>query len=68
MSRTKDLFTRFDQEGWERVANRYDSVWAFLTRQYIPFFLVAVEISHGMSVLDVACGPSHVAAAAIGKS
>jgi ubiquinone/menaquinone biosynthesis C-methylase UbiE len=64
MSRTKDPFTRFEHEGWERVANRYDSVWASLTRQFIPLLLDAVEISHGMSVLDVACGPGYVAAAA----
>jgi hypothetical protein len=67
MSRTQDLFTRFEHEGWERVTNRYDSVWAFLTRQFIPLLLDAVEISHDMSGLDVACGPSYVAAAAIGK-
>jgi ubiquinone/menaquinone biosynthesis C-methylase UbiE len=64
MSRTKDAFTRFEHEGWERVANRYDSVWASLTRQFIPLLLDAVGISRGMSVLDVACGPGYVAAAA----
>jgi len=64
MSRTKDPFTRFEHEGWERVASRYDSVWASLTRQFIPLLLDAVEISHGMSVLDVACGPGYVAAGA----
>ena len=67
MSRTKDPFTQFEHEGWERVANRYDPVWASLTRQFVPLLLDAVEISHGMSVLDVACGPSYVAVAAIGK-
>ena len=64
MSRTNDPFTRFEHEGWEHVANRYESVWASLTRQFIPLLLDAVEISHGMSVLDVACGPGYVAAAA----
>ena len=64
MSRTKDPFTRFEHEGWERVANRYDSVWASLTRQFIPLLLERSRMSHGMSMLDVACGPGYVAAAA----
>ena len=67
MSGTTDSFTRFEQEGWGRVASRYDSVWASLTRQFIPLLLDAVGISRGMSVLDVACGPGYVAAAAIRK-
>jgi len=28
-------FTRFEHEGWERVADKYDSVWSSLTRQFI---------------------------------
>jgi ubiquinone/menaquinone biosynthesis C-methylase UbiE len=64
MSRTDDSFTRFEHEGWERVADRYDSVWASLTRQFIPLLLDAVGISRGISVLDVACGPGYLAAAA----
>jgi ubiquinone/menaquinone biosynthesis C-methylase UbiE len=64
MSRTNDAFTRFEHEGWERVANRYDSVWASLTRQFIPLLLDSVGITRGMPVLDVACGPGYLAAAA----
>lgn len=64
MSRTEDSFTRFEHEGWERVADRYDSVWASLTRQFIPLLLDAVGISRGVSLLDVACGPGYLAAAA----
>jgi len=64
MSRTDDSFTRFEHESWERVADRYDSVWASLTRQFIPLLLDAVGISRGISVLDVACGPGYLAAAA----
>ena len=64
MSRTEDPFTRFEREGWERVADKYDSTWASLTRQFIPLLLDAVGIGHGMSVLDVACGPGYLAAAA----
>jgi len=56
-------FTRFEHEGWERVADKYDSVWSSLTRQFIPYLIDAVRVSTGMSVLDVACGPGYVSAA-----
>jgi ubiquinone/menaquinone biosynthesis C-methylase UbiE len=59
-----DSFTQFEHEGWERVANKYDSVWSTSTRQFIPPLLDAAEISPGMSVLDVGCGPGYVSAAA----
>jgi len=56
-------FTRFEHEGWERVADKYDSVWSSLTQQFIPHLINAVRVSTGMSVLDVACGPGYVSAA-----
>ena len=58
-----DDFTRFEYVGWERVADKYDSVWSSLTRQFIPHLINAVQVSPGMSVLDVACGPGYVSAA-----
>jgi SAM-dependent methyltransferase len=59
----KDPFSRFEHEGWERVAHKYDSVWSSLTRQFIPYLMRAAKVSAGMSVLDVACGPGYVSAA-----
>ena len=59
-----DSFTEFEHEGWERVANQYDSVWSSSTRQFIPPLLEAAEVAEGMSVLDVGCGPGYVSAAA----
>jgi SAM-dependent methyltransferase len=56
----EDDFTRFEHEGWERVADKYDSVWSSLTRQFIPYLVAAAEVSSGMGVLDVACGPGYV--------
>jgi ubiquinone/menaquinone biosynthesis C-methylase UbiE len=56
----EDAFSRFEHEGWERVAKKYDSVWSSLTRQFIPYLLDAAEIKADMSVLDVACGPGYV--------
>jgi len=58
-----DDFTRFEHVGWERVADKYDSVWSSLTRQFIPHLISAAKVSPGMSVLDVACGPGYVSAA-----
>ena len=58
-----DDFTTFEHVGWERVADKYDSVWSSLTRQFIPYLISAAEVSPGMSVLDVACGPGYVSAA-----
>lgn len=59
-----DDFTRFEHSGWERVAHRYNDVWATLTTQFIPSLLSSAHVKAGMSVLDVACGPGYVAAAA----
>ncbi len=55
-----DDFARFEHEGWERVAHKYDSVWSSVTRQFIPYLVNAAEVAAGMSVLDVACGPGYV--------
>jgi ubiquinone/menaquinone biosynthesis C-methylase UbiE len=60
----QDDFARFEQEGWQRVADKYDSVWSSLTRQFIPFLLADASVSAGMLALDVACGPGYVSAAA----
>ena len=59
-----DSFTEFEHEGWERVGERYHSVWSTSTRQFIPPLLDAAHLSSGMSVLDVGCGPGYVSAAA----
>jgi ubiquinone/menaquinone biosynthesis C-methylase UbiE len=58
-----DDFARFEHAGWERVADKYDSVWSSLTRQFIPYLINAAGVSASMSVLDVACGPGYVSAA-----
>lgn len=59
-----DSFTEFEHEGWERVANKYDSVWSSSTRQFIPSLLDAADVCAKTSILDVGCGPGYVAAAA----
>jgi ubiquinone/menaquinone biosynthesis C-methylase UbiE len=64
MKATTDDFARFEHEGWERVADKYDSVWSPLTRQFIPYLINDTRVSAGISILDVACGPGCVSAAA----
>src|SRR5436853_2076065 len=59
-----DEFARFEHDGWQRVAGKYESVWSGSTRQFIPPLLDAAEVSSGISVLDVGCGPGYVSAAA----
>src|SRR5713226_6242683 len=66
MTRIEDEFARFEHEGWQRVADKYDSVWSSLTRQFIPHLINDAQVSAGMSVLDVACGPGYVSDA-VGK-
>jgi ubiquinone/menaquinone biosynthesis C-methylase UbiE len=56
-------FTRFEYEDWQRVAEKYDAVWSSLTRQFIPYLIDAAQVSTGLSVLDVGCGPGYVSAA-----
>jgi SAM-dependent methyltransferase len=56
-------FTRFEHDGWQRVADNYDSVWSGVTRQFIPYLIDAAGVLAGMPVLDVACGPGYVSAA-----
>ena len=57
-------FTQFEHEGWERVADKYDSVWSTSTRQFIPPLLDAADVTGEMSLLDVGCGPGYVSATA----
>jgi SAM-dependent methyltransferase len=59
-----ETFAKFEHEGWQRVAGKYDSVWASSTRQFIPPLLDAAEVTGSVSVLDVGCGPGYVAVAA----
>ena len=58
-------FGQFEYEGWERVAGKYQDVWAHLTRQYVERLLAMLEPAKGSRLLDVACGPGYVAGMAL---
>ena len=58
-----NAFTKFEHDGWQRVANKYDSTWSTSTRQFITPLLDAAGVAADMVVLDVGCGPGYVSAA-----
>lgn len=62
-----DPFYEFEHRGWEEVARQYDDTWAQVTRQSIGPLLDAAHVQDGTAVLDVACGPGYVAAAAAAR-
>lgn len=57
-------FREFEQAGWEKAAAEYDRRFGELTMQAAGPLLDAVGAAPGVRLLDVACGPGHVAAAA----
>ncbi|HVT59005.1 MAG TPA: methyltransferase domain-containing protein [Thermoanaerobaculia bacterium] len=59
-----EAFRRFEYESWERVAPRYPQSWALVTRQFGDLLLAALDLEPGTRLLDIACGPGNVAAAA----
>lgn len=56
-------FHDFEQQGWERAADRYGDAFGSVTSQTIPALLDAAGVAPGARVLDVASGPGYVAAA-----
>jgi cyclopropane fatty-acyl-phospholipid synthase-like methyltransferase len=54
----------FEHAGWQQAAAHYASTFARATRGFIDDLLDAAQIGAAMHVLDLACGPGDVAAAA----
>ena len=61
-----DDFRRFEHEGWEKAAPRYEACWESLTTHFVSHLLRAAGVARGRRVLDVACGPGLVSRAANG--
>ncbi len=57
-------FTKAEQDGWHARADAYAQHTALATIQIIPALLDALALRPGMDLLDMACGPGHVAGAA----
>jgi SAM-dependent methyltransferase len=64
---TSGAFHEFEHAGWERAASAYDRSFGELTMQSIGPLLDAAGAAPGLRLLDVACGPGYVAAAAARK-
>jgi SAM-dependent methyltransferase len=64
MSGRSGEFHEFERAGWERAASEYDRRFSELTLQSMEPLLDVVGTSPGLRLLDVACGPGHIAAAA----
>lgn len=60
-------FGAFEQRGWQAAAGRYEDAFAALTTQSIEPLLEAAGVTAGSRLLDVACGPGRLAAAASGR-
>ena len=67
MSFEPEAIRAFEHAGWQRAASTYGNSFAQATVPYIAPLLEAAEISPGQHVLDVACGPGHLAAAACAR-
>jgi SAM-dependent methyltransferase len=61
------LFKAFEAEGWTRRAKTYDRLTGRATARLVVPLLAAAWVEAGMRVLDVACGPGHIAAGAAAK-
>ncbi len=59
-----EAFRDFERRGWELIAGNYTAATATTTVQSADALLDAARVQAGSTVLDVACGPGHVAARA----
>jgi SAM-dependent methyltransferase len=60
-------FKAFEAEGWTRKAKTYDRLTGQVTARLVAPLLEAAGVESGTCLLDVACGPGHIAAAAAAK-
>jgi SAM-dependent methyltransferase len=60
----QEAFRQFERSGYSRVAGPYDSATARVTAQIHDPMLDAVGAARGTRLLDVACGPGRMSAAA----
>lgn len=54
----------FEHAGWQRAAGGYEATFAHATARYIEPLLEIAGVARGRRVLDVACGPGQLCAAA----
>jgi SAM-dependent methyltransferase len=59
-----EAFRNFEHAGWEQIPSQYHCTFGELTSQAIEPLLDAARVRKGTKLLDVACGPGYVSAAA----
>ena len=64
MTLDPEKFRSFELAGWQEIPNGYHDAFGALTQQAVEPLLRAVRLKKGMALLDIACGPGYVAAAA----
>ena len=57
-------FKAFEHKAWQTAADQYDAAFGRLTQQAIPSIFKALDLRPGARLLDAACGPGYLAAAA----
>ncbi len=60
-------FKRFEAEGWSARAATYGRITGRVTAEACGLLLERAGVGPGMRVLDVACGPGHLSAAAAAR-
>ena len=60
----ENAFHNFERSGWQKAAGEYDAGFGPVTRQAVFPLVRAAGAHNGARLLDVACGPGYVAAAA----
>ena len=64
---TRHPYGEFEHAGWERAAAAYAETFGSVSDRFVPALLDAVAIHAGTELLDVACGPGLVSAAAAAR-
>lgn len=67
MSLEPEAIRAFEHAGWQRSAAAYGDSFAHATAPFAGPLLDAAEFFAGQHVLDIACGPGHLAAAAAAR-
>ena len=60
----ENTFHDFEHAGWQKAASQYDAGFGPVTSQSVAALLRSAGVRTGMRLLDIACGPGYVAAAA----
>jgi len=64
---TRHPYGEFEHAGWERAAAAYAETFGAVSNPFVPALLDAVVMEAGAKLLDVACGPGLVSAAAAAR-